>query len=188
MESDKAAEVSELLASAAGGDRAAIDSLYAILYPELRALAHQRLRGSHNVVVLNTTSLVHESYLRFAKASNVAIENHKQFLAYAAHVMRSVVVDYVRHTQTQRRGGKHVNVTLDTTLVDSIASPADEIIRVSDLLNELATVDARLVSVVEMRYFAALDNEQIAACLGITERTVRRDLEKVRLLLLDAAG
>jgi DNA-directed RNA polymerase specialized sigma24 family protein len=81
-----------------------------------------------------------------------------------------------------------VNVTLDTTLVDSIASPADEIIRVSDLLNELATVDARLVSVVEMRYFAALDNEQIAACLGITERTVRRDLEKVRLLLLDAAG
>ena len=188
MGSDKATEVSEVLAAAVGGDRAAIDQLYAILYPELRALAHQRLRGSHNAVVLDTTSLVHESYLRFAQTSHVALENHRQFLAYAAHVMRSVVVDYVRSAKTQRRGGKNVNVTLDTTLVDSIASPADEIIRVNDLLNELAAVDARLVSVVEMRYFASLDNAQIAGCLGVTERTVRRDLEKVRLLLLDVAS
>ncbi len=188
MDSEKAAEVSEMLASAAGGDRGAIDQLYAILYPELRVLAHQRLRGSQNAVVLDTTSLVHESYLRFAKAGKIAIEDHKQFLAYAAHVMRSVVVDYVRHAQTQRRGGEYLNVTFDTNLADSIASPADEIIRVNDLLDELAAVDARLVSVVEMRYFAALDNEEIAQCLGVTDRTVRRDLEKVRLLLLDAAG
>ena len=188
MGSEKAAEVSEMLASAAGGDRGAIDQLYAILYPELRVLAHQRLRGSKNAVVLDTTSLVHESYLRFAKAGKIAMEDHKQFLAYAAHVMRSVVVDYVRHAQTQRRGGEYLNVTFDTNLADSIASPADEIIRVNDLLDELAAVDARLVSVVEMRYFAALDNEEIAQCLGVTDRTVRRDLEKVRLLLLDAAG
>ncbi|HEV7613940.1 MAG TPA: ECF-type sigma factor [Steroidobacteraceae bacterium] len=180
--------MSEMLASAAGGDRAAIDQLYAVLYPELRVLAHQRLRGSQNAVVLDTTSLVHESYLRFAKAGKIAIEDHQQFLAYAAHVMRSVVVDYVRHAQTQRRGGEHLNVTFDTNLADSIASPADEIIRVNDLLDELAAVDARLVSVVEMRYFAALDNDEIARCLGVTDRTVRRDLEKVRLLLLDAAG
>ncbi len=188
MGSEKAAEVSEMLASAAGGDRGSIDQLYAILYPELRVLAHQRLRGSQNAVVLDTTSLVHESYLRFAKAGKIAVEDHKQFLAYAAHVMRSVVVDYVRHAQTQRRGGEYLNVTFDTNLADSIASPADEIIRVNDLLDELAAVDARLVSVVEMRYFAALDNEEIAQCLGVTDRTVRRDLEKVRLLLLDAAG
>jgi RNA polymerase sigma factor (TIGR02999 family) len=184
---EKADEASEILASAAGGDRAAIDQLYAILYPELRALAHRRLRGSHNAVVLDTTSLVHESYLRFAKAGKLSIENHKHFLAYAAHVMRSVVVDYVRHAQTQRRGGENLHVTLDTNLVDSIASPADEIIRVNDLLNELAAVDGRLVSVVEMRYFAALDNDEIARCLGVSGRTVCRDLEKVRLLLLDAA-
>ena len=71
---EKAAEVSGILASAAVGDRAAIDQLYAILYPELRALAHQRLRGSQNAVVLDTTSLVHESYLRFAKAGKIAIQ------------------------------------------------------------------------------------------------------------------
>ena len=100
--------------------------------------------------------------------------------------MRSVVVDYVRSAQAQRRGGKNLHVTLDTNLAGSIESPADEVIRVHDLLNELATVDERLVSVVEMRYFAALENDEIAECLGVTGRTVRRDLEKVRMLLLDA--
>jgi RNA polymerase sigma factor (TIGR02999 family) len=186
MDTEKAAELSDILAAATGGDRSAIDQLYAVLYPELRAMAHRRVRSSHNAVVLDTTSLVHESYLRFAKAGKISIQNQKQFLAYAAHVMRSVVVDYVRHAQTQRRGGERVHVTLDTNLAESIESPADEIIRVNELLNELAAVDERLVSVVEMRYFAALDNDQIADCLGVTDRTVRRDLEKVRLLLLDA--
>jgi RNA polymerase sigma factor (TIGR02999 family) len=188
MDMGKASDLSQILVSATSGDRAAIDHMYRILYPELRALAHQRVRGSRNAVVLDTTSLVHESYLRFVKAGKIAVESHQQFLAYAAHVMRSVVVDYVRHTQSQRRGGKSVHVTLDTNFAESIESPVDEIIRINDLLDELALVDGRLVSVVEMRYFAALDNEQIAECLGVTDRTVRRDLEKVRLLLLDAIG
>ena len=188
MDIGKAADLSQILASATGGDRAAIDQLYGILYPELRALAHRRVRGSGNSVMLDTTSLVHESYLRFVKAGKIVVESHKQFLAYAAHVMRSVVVDYVRHAQTQRRNGNNMQVTLDTNLAGSIESPIDEIIRINDLLDELAQVDRRLVSVVEMRYFAALDNAQIAECLGVTDRTVRRDLEKVRLLLLDASG
>jgi RNA polymerase sigma factor (TIGR02999 family) len=188
MVSDNPVAVAEVLASAVGGDRAAVDRLYAVLYPELRKLAHQRLRGSPQAVVLDTTSLVHESYLRFANAGEVDMQNQRQFLGYAAHVMRSVVVDYVRHAHAQRRGGGSPHVTLDTALLESIASPSDEIMRVNDLLNELAAVDARLVSVVEMRYFAALDNEEIARCLGVTERTVRRDLEKVRLLLLHASG
>ncbi len=188
MDIGKAADLSQILESATGGDRAAIDQLYGILYPELRALAHRRVRGSSNAVVLDTTSLVHESYLRFVKAGKIAVETHKQFLAYAAHVMRSVVVDYVRHSHAQRRSGNNVHVTLDTNLAESIESPGDEIMRMNDLLNELSLVDSRLVSVVEMRYFAALDNQQIAECLGVTDRTVRRDLEKVRLLLLDAIG
>jgi RNA polymerase sigma factor (TIGR02999 family) len=187
MDIENAGDVTQVLAAAAGGDRSAIDQIYALLYPELRSLAHKRVRGSKDSEVLNTTSLVHESYLRFVKAGKIAVGNRGQFLAYAARVMRSVVVDYVRNAQTQRRGGQNLHVTLDTNLAESMASPADEVIRVHDLLNELATVDGgRLVSVVEMRYFAALENDEIAECLGVTGRTVRRDLEKVRLLLLDA--
>ena len=183
---DTASDVTQLLAAAAGEDRAAIDKFYAILYPELRSLAHQRVRSVNNSEVLNTTSLVNETYLRFVKAGKIVVQSRGQFLAYAARVMRSVVVDYVRNAQAQRRGGQNLHVTLDTNLAESIESPADEVIRVHDLLTELATVDERLVSVVEMRYFAALENGEIAECLGVTERTVRRDLEKVRLLLIDA--
>lgn len=185
MDNEKAANLAGILAAATSGDRSAIDQLYVILYPELHAMAHKRVRNSHNAVALDTTSLVHESYLRFVKAGSIAVQDQKQFLAYAAHVMRSVVVDYVRQAQTLRRGGRQLQVTLDTNLAESIESPADEIMRVHDLLTELAAVDERLVSVVEMRYFAALDSDQIADCLGVTGRTVRRDLEKVRLLLLD---
>ena len=184
IESD--AGLSQTLMAASAGDRDAIDQLFGILYPELRALAHQKVRASNNAVVLDTTSLIHESYLRFVKAGKFSVENHKQFLAYAAHVMRSVVVDYVRHAQSQRRGGKSVHVTLDSSLGTAMESPGDEIILINDLLTELAAVDARLVSVVEMKYFGALENDQIAECLGVADRTVRRDLEKVRLLLLDA--
>jgi RNA polymerase sigma factor (TIGR02999 family) len=187
MAAEHSTGVTELLAAAGQGDRVAIGRLYSLLYPELRDLAHQRVRNMHNMTVLDTTSLVHESYLRLVKAGKIAVENRKHFLGYAAHVMRSVVVDFVRQTRAQRRGGDELHVTLNSNLADSVASPADEIIRLHEFLNELADVDQRLVSVVEMRYFAAMENEQIAECLGVTDRTVRRDLEKARLLLIDAA-
>jgi RNA polymerase sigma factor (TIGR02999 family) len=179
-------EVTAVLTAARNGDRAAIDQLFAMLYPELREQAHKRMRSMGNVTALDTTSLVHESYLRLVKADSLDIENRKHFLAYAAHVMRSVVVDFVRSARTQRRGGNELHVTLNSELLDSVESPADEIIRLNEFLDELAQVDQRLVSVVEMRYFAALENDEIAACLGVTDRTIRRDLEKARLLLLDA--
>jgi len=178
--------IAGMLDAAKQGDKAAIGRLYGVLYPELRSLAHQRVRNHSNLQMLDTTSLVHESYLRLAKAGRIDVESRKHFLAYAAHVMRSVVVDFVRHSRTERAGGAELHVTLNSEVLDKVASPADDIIRMHEFLEELAQVNERLVSVIEMRYFAALDNEQIAECLGVTERTVRRDLEKARLLLSDA--
>jgi RNA polymerase sigma factor (TIGR02999 family) len=186
MGNENPGEVTRLLDAAAEGDRPAIDKIYAILYPELRALAHQRVRQGNQVAALDTTALVHESYLRLIKGGGVSVESRKHFLGYAAHVMRSVVVDFVRHARAQRRGGENLHVTLNTNVRDSVESSEDEIERLDEFLDELAQVDKRLVSVVEMRYFAALDTDQIAECLGVTGRTVLRDLEKVRLLLNDA--
>ena len=172
MTADQSGSVTGMLEAAGQGDKAAIGQLYGMLYPELRSLAHKRVRSLNNVQMLDTTSLVHESYLRLVKAGRINVENRKHFLAYAAHVMRSVVVDFVRHARTE--------------VLDGVASPADEILRMHEFLEELAQVDQRLVSVIEMRYFAALDNDEIADVIGVTARTVRRDLEKARLLLLDA--
>jgi RNA polymerase sigma factor (TIGR02999 family) len=186
MTENQSASVTGMLEAAGQGDKAAIGQLYGLLYPELRNLAHQRVRNHNNLQMLDTTSLVHESYLRLVKAGSLQVENRRHFLAYAAHVMRSVVVDFVRHARTARQGGGELHVTLNSDVLDGVASPADEILRLHEFLEELAQVDQRLVSVIEMRYFAALDNDQIAEVLGVTDRTVRRDLEKARLLLLDA--
>jgi RNA polymerase sigma factor (TIGR02999 family) len=183
---ERASGVTELLAAARNGDSVAIGQLYALLYPELKEQAHKRVRGLGNMTVLDTTSLVHESYLRLAQAGKIGIENRDHFLAYAAHVMRSVVIDYIRRAAAQRRGGDHLHISLNSSIIDSVESPADEIMRLHELLEELAAVDTRLVTVVEMRYFAALEADEIAKSLGVSRRTVTRDLEKVRLLLMDA--
>jgi RNA polymerase sigma factor (TIGR02999 family) len=175
-------------------DTAQIDGFYSSLYSDLRRLAHQRLRRNETITLLNTTALVHESYLKFLSAGRLNISDRAEFLGYAARVMRSVIVDCVRRRRAERRGGAETRVTLDTGIGESAVdpsgrarlsgrSPEDEIIGVDQALDELAKVDARLVRVVEMRYFAGLDNEEIATSLGVTDRTVRRDWEKARLLL-----
>jgi RNA polymerase sigma factor (TIGR02999 family) len=101
--------------------------------------------------------------------------------------MHTVVVDMVRAAQAQRRAGQALHVTLDTSLPDSErlphGPPADEVLRVHEALAELAVLEPRLASVVEMRYFAGLTEADIAEALDLTERTVQRDWQKARLFL-----
>jgi RNA polymerase sigma factor (TIGR02999 family) len=160
--------------------------LFAELYPELRQLAHSRLRKNEPITLLDTTSLVHEAYLRVMRAGKQALTDRSHFRAYVAHVMRSIVVDLVRQRRAERRGGDQERVTLDTGALNPNRPEEDQIIRVSDALDELAAVDERLVKVVEMRYFGGMSELEIAEGLGVTERTVRRDWEKARILLASA--
>ncbi len=164
-------------------DEKASQELFSLLYDELRQIAHARLRKNEPITLLDTTSLVHETYLRVVQAHRLSISERSQFLAYAAHVMRSIVVDFVRQRRAERRGGDQERVTLDTDRVDAAGPPEDEILRVSEALDELGKMDERLVQVVEMRYFAGFSDEDIAQALQVNERTVRRDWQKARLLL-----
>ena len=157
--------------------------MFAVLYPELRALAHSRLRIDAGVPHLDTTSLVHESYLRCVKAGQLDVEDRAHFLAYAAKVMRSIIVDFARQRRAERHGGGAAPITLNTDLAESVHASENEIIRIDDALKDLARVDERLVRVVEMRFFAGLSEEEIASVLGVNERTIRRDWDKARLLL-----
>jgi RNA polymerase sigma factor (TIGR02999 family) len=178
-------DLTTLFNDAKGGDAAAIGEIYSHLYSDLRSLAHGRIRHMNSRSMLDTTSLVHESYLKLIKTGSLNVTDRNQFLAYASSVMRSVVVDFIRQARAQQRGGGRVQVTLNTNVFDPAEFPADEIMQLNDFLDVLKEVDPRLVTVVEMRYFAALDNTEIAESLGITDRTVRRDLEKARLLFAD---
>jgi RNA polymerase sigma factor (TIGR02999 family) len=100
--------------------------------------------------------------------------------------MRSVVVDLVRARLAERRGGGAAHVTLNTAIGDGAPAAEAEILRVHEALEELATLNERMAQVVEMRYFAGLTEPEIADALGVTERTVRRDWEKARVLLAEA--
>ena len=180
-------QITSLLSAIGQGEHNALGELYALLYPELRRLAHARVRRSGDMTLLDTTSLVHESYLRFEKSGAVAIGGRAQFMAYAAQVMRSVVVDAIRRRQSERGGGGAAHIEFDEAVVDAAQVAVDpresEVLRVHESLQELGAIDARLVKVVEMRYFAGMTEPEIADVLGLTVRTVARDWEKARLFL-----
>lgn len=179
-------EVTLLIRRAQQGDREAAQRAFALLYADLRMLARRRLSHGRRNAVLETTELVNEAYLRLTRAGSIRAHDRAGYLAYASRAMRSVIVDLVRARLSARRGGGANCLTLDTSVSDQVASGEDEIIRVHEALEELAAVDARVVRVVEMRYFAGLSEAEVAAALGVTERTVRRDWEKARILLAAA--
>jgi RNA polymerase sigma factor (TIGR02999 family) len=180
-------EITELLRCHKGNESPqSADALYSALYPELRRIARNRLRGTGGQVGIETTSLVHESFLRLVDTKSLKPESRNHFLAYASKVMRSVIVDLVREAQTERRGGGMNELTLNTIIVESIAASApdeEEALFVHDALRRLYEIDERMGQVVEMRYFGGLSDGEISEVLGVTLRTVGRDWEKARLFL-----
>ncbi len=179
-------DITSLLARARDGDRPAFDTLFQRLYPDLRRVAHARLAGHQRGTGMETTVLLHECYLRFLKAGNLTPADRGHFVAYASHVMRSIIVDTVRAAGRGRRGGDAEHVTLDTSAAESLPQPHEELLDVDRALDDLSRLEPRLAQVVEMRYFAGMTDAEIAEALDVTDRTVRRDWEKARLLLAHA--
>lgn len=175
-----------LIHCARRGDGQAMQSLFAAAYQQLRTLARARLRAARRDTLMNTTSLVHEFYLRFAGAHSMEFEDRQHFMCYASRAMRCVIVDCVRKRQAERRGAGGRHVTLTDDLACKTGTQENEILFVHEALDELARLNPRMAHVVEMRYFAGLTEPQIAQVLRIADRTVRRDWEKARLLLLSA--
>lgn len=178
-------ELTQLLIRANAGDEDARRQLFASAYEELRAQARARLRDGGRNTLLDTTALVNESYVRFLNAGRLQGSDRAHFFSYAASVMRSVIVDFARQRQAQRRGGDAAHVTFDTEVSESLTTD-DEVLDVHEALAGLEAVEPRLARVVEMRYFAGMSEAEIGATLGVTERTVRRDWERARLYLYTA--
>jgi RNA polymerase sigma factor (TIGR02999 family) len=177
--------LTELLGQLQAGDPEARDALFAAAYSELHRLARSRLRESGRDAMLDTTSLVHEAYLRFASAGELRAEDRRAFFAYASQVMRSVIVNYARERLAQKRGGGWLPMTLSTQLVASVADNQGTILRVHEALETLQRADPRLAQVAQMRYFGGYSEREIAETLNVAERTVRRDWEKARLILAE---
>lgn len=178
------AELTQLLKQAQAGDPDARDALFAAAYPGLQQLARARLRDGGRSTMLDTRSLVHESYLRYVQAGELRAEDRRSFFAYASQVMRSVIVNNVREREAQKRGSGWRPITLSTRISDNTPDGEELILQIHDALESLTQVDARLAQVVQMRYFGGYSELEIAETLQITERTVQRLWLKARMMLL----
>lgn len=173
--------ITQLLRAMEQGNPRAIDSIFSMLYADLVRMASAKLRLHQYSPHVDATTVVHESYLRLARAGEIKLNDRRHFFAYASRVMRSVMVDLARSARAERRGGESLHVTLDTAA--SAIAIETEVLDVHEALQHLEQIEPRLVRVVEARYFVGLSELETASMLGITDRTVRRDMEKARLLI-----
>jgi RNA polymerase sigma factor (TIGR02999 family) len=178
-------ELTTLLARMHAGDRAARDALFAAAYSDLRRLAHARLGAMGGDGALNTTSLVHESYLRYVDVGELRAEDRRSFFAYASQVMRSIIVNTARDRLADKRGGSCVLLSLSDQNAD-IPVDRESVLQVHEALEGLEQADARSAQIVQMKYFGGYSEQEIAETLGVTVRTVQRDWEKARLMLAAA--
>jgi RNA polymerase sigma factor (TIGR02999 family) len=161
---------------------AAQETLFLRLYAELRVIADRLLRREAPGHTLQPTALVHEAWFKLAGPSAPRAADRSHFLALAARAMRQVLVDSARRRRAAKRGGALVDMTLSDDRL-GLVIPLDDLIAVDDALTRLAANDERLARVVELRFFAGLNEEEIAEALGVTSRTVQRDWAKARAWL-----
>ena len=168
------AEITVWLRAWRGGDAASGDRLMAALYGELREMARQRMRGERRQITLQTTALVHETYLRLIGDNRMTFQDRNHFLALSATVMRRVLVDRARERRAVKRGGDAPHVEL-TDVQAAGLDPGVELLDVDRALDRLAAAYPRQAKLVELRFFGGLDEEEIAAVLEVSVRTTRRD-------------
>jgi RNA polymerase sigma factor (TIGR02999 family) len=174
--------LSSLITAAEAGDSSAPDALFAALYSELHRLARHQLAHGGPAATLGATSLLHEAYLDISRRERLAFPDRSRFMAYAARVMRGLVIDYARRRQAQKRGGGFEITSLTSDAVDRQAD-GEELTRLSDALDELAAVEPSLAQVVDLKFFCGFTLLEIAEMQSVTERTVQRHWDKARIYL-----
>ena len=168
------ADITELLAEAQGGDRAAESRVASLVYDELHRLAARFMQGERPGQTVQATVLVHDAFIRLVGEEDRSFRNRAHFFAVAAQVMRHLLIDYARSRRAGKRGGGRLKVELDEAMVVSVQH-CEEWIAVDDALTRLASRDPKLSQIVEMRFFAGLTEEEIGEALGISARTVKRE-------------
>jgi RNA polymerase sigma factor (TIGR02999 family) len=177
------ADVTSLLLAYGKGDREAFDQLLPMVYDDLRRVAHRQLnRVANPDKVLETTVLVHESYLKMVDQNRVDWQSRAHFLGVAARAMRQVVIDYARRRGAAKRGGGAIQTTIEEGHI-AIEDKADFLLELDQVLTRLESHNPRLARIVECRFFAGLSEEETAEALGVSLRTAQRDWMKARAWL-----
>lgn len=185
MESPPPHEITRLLHAWNQGDPQALESLAPLVYAELHRLAANYLNGERPGHILQTTALINEAWIRLLGWKNVEWKNKAHFLGVSSELMRRVLVDFARSREYQKRGGGSIQVSLSEA--SNIANPETslDVVALDEALEKLTQLDARQSRIVEMRFFCGMQEEEIAAALGISVATVKRDWTVARLWLLN---
>jgi RNA polymerase sigma-70 factor, ECF subfamily len=181
-EVEPAPDVTLLLNKLAAGDQKAASELVPLVYEELRRLAARRLARERRDHTLQATALVHEAYVKLAAQKDAKWQNRAQFFGVASQAMRRILVDYARGKQRIRRGGKQQKVSLDDVFLVS-SDRTEEVLAVHESLSRLETLDARQARIVELRYFGGLTVEETAEVVGVSAKTVLRELNVAKAWL-----
>ena len=176
--------VNRLLQRWREGDSAALDRLLPLVYADLRRMASRELRATPGHATLQTTALVHDVVLRLLGRPPSAFESTAHLLNASARMMRQVLVDRARRAQAEKRGGGWLRDEFTEALELPIPDGTD-LAMLDRALNDLEGAHARMAQVVELRYFMGLEVADVAAALGITDRTARRDWVAAREWLRD---
>jgi RNA polymerase sigma factor (TIGR02999 family) len=161
----------------------ALAPLVPLVYEDLRRIARRQLLGERTGHTLTTTALVHESYLKLSEQTRAVFRDRTHFLAVASQAMRRILIDYARQHRAKRRGGDQVRVNLDDVDGGAATTHSETLLALQDALERLEQLDPRQCRVVECRFFGGMTEEETAAALGVTDRTVRRDWIKAKAWL-----
>ncbi len=174
-----AGEITLLLGKWRDGEPTAFEQLMPLVYPHLRQVAAAYVRRERNPDLIQGTALVHELYLRLLKQKKADWADRRHFYAFAAKVMRMILIDHARESQAQIRGGDRERIPLSDDLA-WVNIDSAELLDLNRALDDLAAIDGEKVQLVELRYFLGCTSEETASLMGVSKATVDRDLKFTR--------
>jgi RNA polymerase sigma-70 factor (ECF subfamily) len=183
MCADSTLDVPGLLQAGGRGDEEALQKLMPLVYEQLHAAARRYMAGERPGHTLQTTALIHETYLRLVDIQKVKWQDRAHFLSVCAQLMRRILIDFARSRGYQKRGGAALHVNFDEALMVT-AQPDANLVALDDALNRLAEVDQRKSKVVELRFFGGLGVKETAEAMNVSPDTVMRDWKLAKVWLL----
>lgn len=187
IEAGMSTSLTQLIQEAGHGDAALAERLFPVAYAELRRLAASLLRSQRAGHTLQATALVHEAYMKLLAGEAPAFESRAHFFGVAARAMRQILVDHARRQASEKRGGGAQRLELNEALAYS-PNAAGPLLELDEGLEALSRFDARKAKAIEMRFFAGMSNEEIAAALDVSVPTVKRDLRVAEAWLAARLG
>ncbi|MFN7934621.1 MAG: ECF-type sigma factor [Bryobacteraceae bacterium] len=175
--------VGALMRAAEQGEESAAEALFAALYNELHSMARRELARRGFAATLGVTTLLHEAYLDMAAREDASFPDRPRFMAYAAKVMRGLIIDHSRNRQAIKRGGQFEITSITSSEPIDGNSGRGDLTPLGDALEELAKSDPQLAEIVDLKFFCGFSFGEIAAMRGVSERTVQRQWDKARIYL-----